>query len=63
MNTVRTIIRDYGFHPSKRLGQSFLEDKNIIDKIIDTADIHDEDVVVEIGAGLGILTDSLALRI
>lgn len=60
--TVRSILKDYGIHPRKRLGQSFLEDKNIINKIIRIADIRAHDVVVEIGAGLGIMTEQLALQ-
>jgi 16S rRNA (adenine1518-N6/adenine1519-N6)-dimethyltransferase len=60
MSTVRNILRNSGIRPSKRLGQSFLEDKNIISKIIMAADIREDDVVVEIGAGLGIMTQLLA---
>lgn len=58
--TVRSILKDYGIHPKKRLGQSFLEDKNIISKIVRIADIQAQDIVVEIGAGLGIMTEQLA---
>jgi len=61
MTTVRKILRDFGLHPRKHLGQSFLEDKNIINKIIRIADIQKEDVIVEIGAGLGVMTEQLAL--
>jgi 16S rRNA (adenine1518-N6/adenine1519-N6)-dimethyltransferase len=60
MTTVRSILKDYGIRPRKRLGQSFLEDKNVINMIILAADIHDQDIVVEIGAGLGIMTEILA---
>lgn len=60
--TVRSILKDHGIHPRKRLGQSFLEDKNIIDKIVRIADIRAHDFVVEIGAGLGLLTEQLALQ-
>lgn len=60
MTTVRNILRDCGIRPRKHLGQSFLEDKNVIDKIILAADIHAQDIVVEIGAGLGIMTEMLA---
>jgi len=60
MTTVRKILREYGVRPRKRLGQSFLEDKNIISKIVKAADIKDYDTVVEIGAGLGIMTELLA---
>ena len=60
MATVRSILKDCGIRPRKHLGQSFLEDKNIINKIILAADIHEQDIVVEIGAGLGIMTEIMA---
>ncbi len=62
MSTVRRILKEHDIHPYKRLGQSFLEDKNIINKIIAAADIHEHDIVVEIGAGLGIMTAGLAAK-
>lgn len=62
MHTVRSIIRKYDIHPRRNLGQSFLEDKNIIQKIIDLVEINPEDTIVEIGAGLGIMTDYLAAK-
>ncbi len=46
--------------PKKSLGQHFLTDKNIANKIIDAADITEGDIVVEIGPGNGILTALLA---
>jgi len=42
--------------PKKSLGQNFLHDKNIIDKIIQASEINDKDVVLEIGPGTGNLT-------
>ena len=45
---------------NKRMGQVFLHDQNIIDKIIRTANPSSEDTVVEIGCGDGILSESLA---
>jgi 16S rRNA (adenine1518-N6/adenine1519-N6)-dimethyltransferase len=52
----RAILRHKGIRPLKRLGQSFLEDHNVIRKIVAAADLTASDVVVEIGAGLGIMT-------
>lgn len=46
--------------PKKHLGQHFLQDPEIISKIIETADIHKEDVIVEIGPGRGALTYRMA---
>ena len=48
--------------PLKALGQNFLVDRNIIDKIISSADVHPEDNVLEIGPGRGALTEILAQR-
>ena len=47
---------------SKKLGQCFLRDINIVKKIVDTAEINGEDRVLEIGLGKGILTRELAGR-
>ena len=46
--------------PKKHLGQHFLQDPGIISKIIRTADVNKEDVIVEIGPGRGALTFRLA---
>ncbi|MCM8817060.1 MAG: 16S rRNA (adenine(1518)-N(6)/adenine(1519)-N(6))-dimethyltransferase RsmA [Candidatus Omnitrophica bacterium] len=46
--------------PNKQLGQNFLIDKNIREKIISFAEIEKQDIVVEIGCGLGALTGILA---
>ena len=62
METVRKILRDHGIRPLKRLGQSFLEDKNAINKIISISDIGEDDVIVEIGAGVGLMTESIAKK-
>lgn len=62
MTTVRKILRDHGIRPLKRLGQSFLEDRNAINKIISISDIREDDVVVEIGAGVGLMTESIAKK-
>jgi len=46
--------------PNKLLGQHFLHDKNVLNKIIETADLNKNDVVLEVGPGLGVLTKELA---
>ena len=46
--------------PKKKLGQNFLQDPNILDKIVRIAEVRDKDTVLEIGAGLGSLTRHLA---
>ncbi len=48
------------FRTKKRLGQNFLLDPNIIEKIIDEASLSKDDVVLEIGPGIGFVTEKIA---
>lgn len=50
------------FHPKKSLGQNFLINPHIVEKIIATADLIGEETVVEVGPGFGILTEELLKR-
>ena len=50
------------FHQKKSLGQHFLKDKNIVRKIVDIADVQENEQVWEIGPGKGILTEELLNR-
>lgn len=63
-STIREIKDRYGFKLTKSLGQNFLTDKNIIDKIIEGAAIGEDDLVIEVGPGIGVITyeASLAAR-
>lgn len=54
------ILRKYGFSFQKKYGQNFLIDGNILDKIIESAQITKEDCVLEIGPGIGTMTQYLA---
>ncbi|HHU18078.1 MAG: 16S rRNA (adenine(1518)-N(6)/adenine(1519)-N(6))-dimethyltransferase RsmA [Anaerovoracaceae bacterium] len=58
--TINEIIKKYGIRPIKSLGQNFIIDKNIIDKIIEKSMIGKEDLVIEIGPGIGVLTAAVA---
>ncbi len=60
MTTVREILTDHGVRPRKRLGQSFLEDRNAINKIVRISNIQEDDIIVEIGAGVGLMTELIA---
>ena len=60
--TIRSIKERYGFQLSKSLGQNFLTDKNIIDRIIEATEITAEDLVIEIGPGIGVITAEAAAR-
>ena len=63
MTSVRKLLARYAIHPRKRLGQSFLEDMNIIRRIVALAEPAEDEAVVEIGAGLGSMTEELAKRV
>lgn len=54
------VIQKYDFHFQKKYGQNFLIDGNILNKIIAAAEISSEDFVVEIGPGIGTMTQYLA---
>lgn len=54
------IIQKYEFAFQKKFGQNFLIDSHVLEKIIKAADITKEDFVVEIGPGIGTLTQYLA---
>lgn len=54
------IIKKYNFAFQKRFGQNFLIDGHVIDKIISAANITKEDTVLEIGPGIGTMTQYLA---
>ena len=55
-STIKDIKERYGFKLSKSLGQNFLTDKNIIDRIVESAEIGPDDLVIEIGPGIGVIT-------
>lgn len=56
----KDIIRKHGFTFKKSLGQNFLIDKNILDKIVAAADLGQDKGALEIGPGIGALTERLA---
>jgi 16S rRNA (adenine1518-N6/adenine1519-N6)-dimethyltransferase len=58
---IPALLRRYDLHPSKSLGQNFLQDDYYLQEIIRTADLGPGEAVLEIGPGLGSLTRYLAL--
>ncbi len=60
--TIKYIMDKYGFRFSKSLGQNFLIDDFIVDEIIDGAEIGPDDVVLEVGPGIGVMTQAMARR-
>lgn len=59
---LKEITKRHDFRFTKSLGQNFLIDANILDKIIRASDIGENDVVIEVGTGIGTLTKELAER-
>jgi 16S rRNA (adenine1518-N6/adenine1519-N6)-dimethyltransferase len=57
---VAALLRAHDLHPKKSLGQNFLVDRGALEQIAAAADLGRDDVVVEVGAGLGTLTRLLA---
>ena len=56
-------IRQFGVRPDRELGQNFLIDSNILGVIDRAAELDPKDVVLEIGGGLGVLSEHLAARV
>ena len=62
METTRELIKKYNIVAKKALGQNFLVDTNAIEDILDSAEIDKDDLVIEIGPGLGSMTAEIAKR-
>ena len=60
-NTI-AVLQKYQFHFQKKYGQNFLIDANILEKIVDAAGVKAEDCVLEIGPGIGTMTQYLCER-
>ena len=60
-NTI-AVLQKYNFTFQKKFGQNFLIDPHVLEKIVDAAEVTKEDCVVEIGPGIGTMTQYLAER-
>lgn len=58
----KEILEKYGLSAKKSLGQNFIVDTNILSKIVTAGDITNETTVIEVGPGIGALTEQLAKR-
>jgi 16S rRNA (adenine1518-N6/adenine1519-N6)-dimethyltransferase len=56
---VRTLAEEFGVRPTKQLGQNFVHDANTVRRIVSVAGVGRDDVVLEVGPGLGSLTLAL----
>ena len=62
LEETRFIMKKYNIKANKSLGQNFLIDDNVVEGIVDAGNISNEDLVIEIGPGLGTLTKPLLER-
>lgn len=59
INVINKILKKYNFHTTKTLGQNFLIDANIVDNILNSAEVSKNDIIIEIGPGIGSMTQQL----
>ena len=60
-NTIE-VLQKYNFSFQKKFGQNFLIDTHVLDKIIQSANVTEDDMVLEIGPGIGTMTQYLHRR-
>ncbi len=63
LREVKALCREYNIKPLRRRGQNFLINNLVIKKVLEAADLKKQDVVLEIGAGLGTLTKEIARKV
>lgn len=59
-STIQMIKERHNFQLSKSLGQNFITDKSVIERIVEGSDVTENDLVIEIGPGIGVLTAEAA---
>lgn len=60
LSYIRHLLQSRGIQPKNKLGQNFLIDLNLLDLIVQTAELSSDDAVLEVGTGTGSLTSRLA---
>ena len=59
LEETKTIMKKYGIKANKDLGQNFLINNEVVENIINSSEVSEEDLIIEIGPGLGTLTKEL----
>ena len=59
LEETKTIMKKYGIKANKDLGQNFLINNDVVENIINSSEVSEEDLIIEIGPGLGTLTKEL----
>ncbi len=60
---VQLILKQLKINPNKKLGQNFLTDTNVVKKILSFSELSNDDIILEIGPGLGALTEELVKKV
>ncbi|OGY43992.1 MAG: ribosomal RNA small subunit methyltransferase A [Candidatus Buchananbacteria bacterium RIFCSPHIGHO2_02_FULL_38_8] len=60
---IKQICQAYGIRPQRSKGQNFLVSQEVLDQIIQVADLKSDDVILEVGPGFGILTEALIEKV
>lgn len=63
LQTIQKLIVQHGLRPSRKHGQNFLVDHEVLDNMVEAARLKPDDVILEIGPGFGTLTIELAGRV
>ncbi len=59
LSDIKALLARHGLRPKHRLGQNFLHDLGYMQRIVDAAELHEGDLVLEVGAGTGSLSEAL----
>ena len=59
LEETKFLMKKYNISANKSLGQNFLVNEEVLDKIVECSNINKEDLIIEIGPGLGTLTSKL----
>ncbi len=59
LTEIKQLLAAHGLHPKKRFGQNFLHDGNHMRRILDAADVREDELILEVGPGTGALTERL----
>ncbi|TSC56064.1 MAG: 16S rRNA (adenine1518-N6/adenine1519-N6)-dimethyltransferase [Parcubacteria group bacterium Gr01-1014_18] len=62
LSTIQSLLAAHGLRPNRQLGQNFLIESSVLDHMMASADIGPDDLVLEVGPGIGCLTEVLSSR-
>ena len=62
LSTIKSLLKKHALFAKKFLGQNFLINSDVLNKIVETANIKDSEHIIEVGPGLGVLTRELAQK-